>query len=417
MTLQQFTRIRARAIGVLGTVFVGLASVPLYAQNYGSESFGYAVAQVRRHTSLIVLSDTRGRASIAVWPAMQGRVLTSSASGANGRSFGWINQSLIASGKVQQHINAVGGEDRLWLGPEGGQFGIFFAKGAPFDLDHWYTPASIDTEPFDIIRQSNTTVDFTKSFELTNYAGSHFIVHIDREVKLLSQSEVWADLKVDPVAGVKVVGFESVNRLTNDSGNDWTKSTGALSLWVLGQFNASQHTTIVMPIRNGSVADLGIPVTRDYFGTVPDDRIKIEPNAIFFKGDANFRSKLGLSPKRATGVSGSYDPDHHVLTIIQYTMPTHTELYVNSAWKIQKHPFEGDVANCYNDGPPAPGKPQLGHFYELESSSPAAFLAPHDSISHTHRTIHLVGAEKELDSIAKASLGVSLEQVNAAFQQ
>jgi hypothetical protein len=26
------------------------------------------------------------------------------------------------------HINVFGGEDRFWLGPEGGQFSIFFAK-------------------------------------------------------------------------------------------------------------------------------------------------------------------------------------------------------------------------------------------------------------------------------------------------
>ena len=41
---------------------------------------------------------------------------------------------IIASGKTQPHINVYGGEDRFWLGPEGGQFSIFFAKDAKFDL-------------------------------------------------------------------------------------------------------------------------------------------------------------------------------------------------------------------------------------------------------------------------------------------
>ena len=32
-------------------------------------------------------------------------------------------------------MNGFGGEDRFWLGPEGGQFSIFFKKDDPFDLE------------------------------------------------------------------------------------------------------------------------------------------------------------------------------------------------------------------------------------------------------------------------------------------
>src|ERR1700676_1981636 len=73
------------------------------AQPQSGNSFGDVVSFVNRHSKLLVLSDDRGGASIAVWPAMQGRVLTSTAAGPNGQSFGWINRELIASGKVQQH--------------------------------------------------------------------------------------------------------------------------------------------------------------------------------------------------------------------------------------------------------------------------------------------------------------------------
>ena len=397
-------------------VTIGFVSRTMVAQT-DPESFEAQIASVKQHSALIVLRDASGQALIAVWPSMQGRVLTSSAEGSHGRSFGWINQALVASGKVQDHINAVGGEDRLWLGPEGGQFSVFFAKGAAFDLDHWYTPAPLDTEAFAVRNQTASMVDLTKTMELTNYSGNRFKLRVDRRVKILTSGDVWSHLGLRPISSVHVVGYESENHLTNVSENAWTESTGALSLWVLGQFNASPHTTIVLPIRNGSSSKLGPPVTRDYFGPVPDDRIKVTATDVFFRADAQFRSKLGLSPERATGVSGSYDADHHVLTIVQYTMPTQPALYVNSSWKMQADPFRGDVANCYNDGPPGEGKPQLGHFYELESSSPAGFLEPNKSIAHTHRTIHLVGAAAELDIVARADLGVSLEQVNAAFSQ
>ena len=109
----------------------GLASPQQTKEN----SFGEVVSFVERHSKLVVLTDENSGASIAVWPAMQGRVLTSSVAGANGLGYGWVNRELIASGKIAQHINAVGGEDRIWLGPKGGQFSIFFAPGVLYHGD------------------------------------------------------------------------------------------------------------------------------------------------------------------------------------------------------------------------------------------------------------------------------------------
>ena len=99
-----------------------------------------------------MLSDSKGLAKVAVSPAWQGRVMTSTAGGDAGLSFGWINRELIESRKLQPHMNAFGGEDRFWMGPEGGQFSIFFAKGTKFDLADWQTPAPIDTLPFQVVR-------------------------------------------------------------------------------------------------------------------------------------------------------------------------------------------------------------------------------------------------------------------------
>jgi hypothetical protein len=71
------------------------------------------------------------------------------ATGAGGNSYGWLNYKLIAKGVVQPEeakgtleskIHVFGGEERFWLGPEGGQFGIFFAPGAKFDFADWKTP-------------------------------------------------------------------------------------------------------------------------------------------------------------------------------------------------------------------------------------------------------------------------------------
>jgi hypothetical protein len=402
---------RIRTTVIRAAIMVSVACGHAAAQVAAQGSFAEAVALVDKHSHAVVLSAEHG-ASIAVWPAMQGRVLTSSVDGPSGRGFGWINRELIASGGVQPHMNAVGGEDRLWLGPEGGQFGIFFAPGAAFDLEHWFTPPPVDTEAFEVISQTRTSINLRKAFEVKNYSGTSFHVQIDRTVRLLPDEAIWRHLAMSPAMGVKVVGFESENRLTNVGPAPWIKNTGLLSLWVLGQFQAAPEATIVLPLRPASGSELGVKT--DYFGAVPADRIHIGEKAVFFKADAKYRSKLGVNPQRSLGRIGSYDPEHHVLTIVQYDQGSPDASYVNSAWGIQKEPYKGDVANCYNDGVPSPGKPQLGQFYELESSSAAVELAPHASVTHTQRTIHLVGPADKLDAIAVALLGVHLSDVVAS---
>ncbi|HWI59096.1 MAG TPA: DUF6786 family protein, partial [Bacillota bacterium] len=104
-----------------------MAAAATLTQGAGAATFGDDAAFLKKHTEVIVLSDAKGLAKVALAPAWQGRVMTSTAKGDAGASFGWINRELIASGKLQPHINVFGGEDRFWLGPEGGQFSIFFA--------------------------------------------------------------------------------------------------------------------------------------------------------------------------------------------------------------------------------------------------------------------------------------------------
>lgn len=400
-------------LGLLAMTMAG-ASISSAAPDTAG-SFGDDLAFLRKHTSTIVLSDSKGQAQVAVIPAMQGRVMTSTAEGVGGLSFGWINRALIASRKVQPHINVFGGEDRFWMGPEGGQYSVFFAKGAPFDLEHWYTPAAFDTQPFKVRVKKRDSVQFQHSFQLTNYSGTKFRVKLNREVRLVPADQALKNVGVAPAAGVKVVAYESVNRISNAGKQPWKKETGLLSIWILGMFNPSSATTIVVPIKAGSEAKLGRPVTADYFGQVPPERLVVKENAVFFSGDGKYRSKIGINPKRCRPVLGSYDAANKTLTLVQFTFVEGQTDYVNSQWKIQDDPYAGDAANSYNDGPPAPGAKPMGPFYELESSSPAAALAPGKSLEHVHRTIHLRGPEAELDRIAHTALGVGLQEIAAGL--
>jgi hypothetical protein len=371
---------------------------------------------LRKYIEVIVLSDSTGRASLITAPAWQGRVMTSTAGGDNGLSFGWINRELIASGEVQEHINVFGGEDRLWLGPEGGQFSIFFKRGDPFDLDHWYVPPVLDVEPFEVIEKQRDRVVFRKHVELTNYSEADFNAELKREVKLLGEEEIFSLLAMEIPENIRKVAFATANSIRNSGHKSWTKETGLLSLWILGMFNPSPDTTVVIPYVEGDEKDLGPVVNDAYFGKVPEDRIKIKKGFVYFKGDGQFRSKIGLSPKRSKPILGSYDAGNHVLTIVTYTKPEKAIDYVNSMWEIQKDPFAGDVVNSYNDGPPIPGARPLGPFYELETSSPAAVLSPGEILTHEHRTFHFQGAEADLDKLSRKCLGVSLDKIKSALK-
>jgi hypothetical protein len=87
---------------------------------------------------------------------------------------------------------------------------------------------------------------------------------------------------------------------------------------------------------------------------------------------------------------------------------------VNAKWGPQVDPLSGDVINSYNDGPLEDGS-VMGPFYEIESSSPAAFLAPAESIAHRQMIFHITGEEEELDHILFKLFRITTSEVKKVF--
>ena len=370
---------------------------------------------LQKNKHVIVISDKAGDAQVAVCPELQGRVMTSTASGPNGLGYGWINRAFIESGENNRHFNPYGGEDRFWLGPEGGQFSIFFEKGAQFDLENWYTPEAFNEGTYDVILEEDDRIIFRTKMYVENYSNYEFDLELTREIKVLEKGDLNFILPI-PENKANMVAYQSINKVKNIGESEWNKKTGMLSIWVLGMFNPSPATTIVIPFKSGPEEELGRVVNDAYFGQVPPERLAVKDSVLFFSGDGLYRSKIGISPLRAKPVMGSYDAENGVLTLVHFTLPEGAKDYVNSMWEIQERPFNGDAANSYNDGPPEPGADPLGPFYELESSSPALQLKPQDSKTHKHTTIHFQGSSKELDKIAQATLGVDLQEIVKAFK-
>jgi hypothetical protein len=367
---------------------------------------------LKKFADIVELSPSDG-AKVAVAPAFQGRVMTSSLAGDDGGSFGWLNVKFIESGREDKRFNNYGGEDRFWLGPEAGQFGLWFKTGEPFDLAHWTTPEGFNAGKFAVTSQGKTSVAMATEFKVANASGTTFDCAVKRTVAALSAAETAGALGGAIPAGVSAVAYESRNTLANAGKKAWTRDGGLLSIWILGQYKPLPRGRVIVPFVAGDEKTLGVKATTNYFGEIPSDRCRVAENFLLFACDGKFRSKIGVSPARARDVLGSYDADAKTLTIVQLNLPADAAKrpYVNSLWETQSKPFAGDAVNSYNDGEATPGAGQLGPFYEIETSSPAAELAPGEALTHTHRTMHFSGDFDALNQIAKKVLGVDLSEV------
>ena len=410
---------------VLGLVLsagcaTGRAGAPQYAQAAkpppaASVTFADDLAFLRKYSDLVILSDRTASARVIVAPQYQGRVMTSTATGDHGASFGYIHRDNIEKGERTPHINVFGGEDRFWVGPEAGQFGLFFAPGAAFDLAHWQTPEPIDWGPWHISSQSAQAVSLFRSMQLTNYSGTSFKLRAERTIRVLPRGAIAQAFGIPLPPSASLVGYESANTIRNQGDAPWRKDTGLLSIWTLGMFKPSPRTTVVLPFRPGPEQTLGPIVNDAYFGKVPSSRLRIEDGVVFFRGDGQERGKIGIPGPRARPIIGAYDAQHQVLTLVQYNLDPSATDYVNSLWMQQDQPYAGDVVNSYNDGPPAPGQEPLGPYFELETSSKAAALVPGEALTHVQRTLHIVGPHDVLDDIARRTLGVGVDRIDNAL--
>ena len=354
-------------------------------------TFDDDVAFLRKYGAITVLeSPTGGR--VALSAKYQGRVMTSAVR-ADSASLGWIHRDFIASAKTRTPFDNYGGEDRFWLGPEGGQFALYFAPGKSFEFAQWQTPAALQEGEWSVKETTPTSATFTRDMKVVNWSGTTFELSVERTVRIVATEPL---LTAAPRA--RWIAYESVNKITNTGKTAWTRETGLLSVWILGMFQPAPDAKIVVPFKKDGAGDV---VNDRYFGKVPADRLRVDDatSCITFTADGKHRSKIGLSATRATAALGSVSASARMLTLVRLAQPTASADYVDNMWEKRADPFKGDAINAYNDGPTEPGKPSLGGFYELETSSPAAALKPGESLTHTHATLHV-----ELDDDVRAAI-------------
>lgn len=376
-------------------------------------TFGYDVNYLSEWDSLIILKSDDDKAQIILSAKYQAKVFTSTANGLAGNSHGFVNYNFFDSGVVDEHMNGFGGENRFWLGPEGGKYSIYFEPGTEQVYDNWHTPKPIDIEEWVTENASEKEAVFSKDMVLNNYLGNELSLTVKRTISLFNNNDIQNNLNIQLPEDVNTVAYSTINDITNKNDFEWTEETGTISMWMLDMYNPSDSAVTVIPFNTGEVSELGPVVTSDYFGEIPADRLIEDNGILYFKTDGKSRGKLGMNAKRTTSLAGNYDPISQRLTVV--TFDVHPDkIYLNQEWNPEKDPLIGDALNAYNDGPLEDGS-IMGPFLELESSSPAAFLKPGESLSHTHNIYHFVGSEASLSPIAEKLFGVSLQKIKTVF--
>ena len=131
--------------------------------DYKRGTFGYDLNYLsQKDSGLIVLSGEDGKSQIIVSAKYQAKVFTSTADGLDGTSMGFVNYKFFDAGKVDEHMNGFSGENRFWIGSEGGKYSVFFKKDSEQVFDNWHTPKPVDIEPWDVTFADNGKVAFKK---------------------------------------------------------------------------------------------------------------------------------------------------------------------------------------------------------------------------------------------------------------
>ncbi|MDL2221509.1 hypothetical protein LJC35_03025 [Parabacteroides sp. OttesenSCG-928-N08] len=409
-----------KTIYILSIAFMGLcisckSNKKEEMNNYEKGTFGYDVAFLKEKDKVRLLTDKAGRSQVLVSPGYQGKVFTSTASGLEGKSLGYIKYEVFDAAQPDEHMNGYGGENRLWLGPEGGQYSIYFAPGVEQIYDNWHTPSPIDTEAWEVLAGDQQQVNMMKSMELLNYRGTRLKTDILRRIQLVEPSEIGRTLGVEIGATIESVGYQTENKLYNRNDFEWTPETGTLCIWMLDMYHPAPSAVTIIPFNSGDDTQLGKIATTDYFGEIPGYRLKINDGVLFLRTDGKMRNKLGMNALRTKGIAANYNADEKLLTITTYSVVA-DGVYLNQEWNPERNPLIGDAMNAYNDGPLEDGS-IMGPFLELESASPAAFLKPGEQLTHRHDVYHFTGDESDLSLITEKLLGVSITQIKHAFKE
>lgn len=361
------------------------------------------------------LKPYKRKGQVLVCPSLAGRVMGTSYTNDQGEFGGFINTKAFKEDMKDSWDNW-GGEERYWLCPEGGQFGLMF-QGKENSFDNYTVQAGINNSKYTVVDISDlgNSLSMKCQFDLHNATGTRFQVESLRRITALDACPYLTGM----IAEINFVGFQSESTITNVGANAWSKQTGALAHWHLGQFLPGERVIVIIPFNQGIFSDP--PIREDYFvqfclnGKMPANRYWLKNGFALFKADGKCRTKIGQNRSRATGLLASYNLDSDEIIMMDYDYYPGLE-YASSYWYEQPEPYNGDCISFSAEGPISPKEPN-GRCYELEAMSPAMFLSPGQSFTFRTRVFHIRGPRLLIAGICHQHLGPEISMLEAFDRQ
>ena len=246
---------RIETLGLAWSASLIFAGSPLVAGEFAKD-----VAFMEKHTQIVLLENDG--AAVAVAPAYQGRVMTSTVDRKEGAGFGWINRPVIekraplrrgTKGEARgAYLYFLAAKSDFGWGPRAGNSRSILNRETKFEFADWRTPAVIDTEPFKLVSQNNSSATFKTRLRTDELQRKPFFkMGIERKVRILDGEAVKAVVGFEISDEIRLVAYETDNRITNQGTKAWKQETGLPSIWILGMYNPSPKTTVVIPFKKG----------------------------------------------------------------------------------------------------------------------------------------------------------------------
>ncbi len=176
--------------------------------------------------NVVVLQSSQDSSRVVVTGDYQARVMTSTAGGNAGKSFGWRSTTTsshrASSALISMHSAAKNGSG--WA-RKADNILFFFPPGKPFDFDNWQTPGLIDTAHYAVNTQSAGEVTYHYAGTVQNYSGTTFKLGITSTIRLLNNAAVASRINNTLPEGIKSVAYETENVLTNTGDSGGRKRT------------------------------------------------------------------------------------------------------------------------------------------------------------------------------------------------
>ncbi|HBF35097.1 TPA: hypothetical protein DDW35_11105 [Candidatus Sumerlaeota bacterium] len=230
-----------------------------------------------------VVVTQRGARILGVFPSGEGR--SSNAM--------WVNPHIealfsgVATDWDGQGEGGMGG-GRFWVSPEQN---YYYNKDAK-TFDGWFCQLPMDPGTYEVTDCSATSVTYRNQFDLHDYlTGSDLKnLSVERSISPLANpllnTPVWSALK-DKVG---YVGVATTDDLQLPATSD---KAPTLCPWTLVQVPTALGggpSTVIVPTAK-QAQPLG------YFGEIPADRLRVFPNYVQYKIDAQLVTKLGILPE------------------------------------------------------------------------------------------------------------------------